>query len=84
MLIGKCIELGLKQVTGEPCLFYTEGIILFFYVDDIVMAYRPEKEAEVEEYVQRFMKMIEIRDIGPLTYFVGVRVIHNIKKRRST
>ena len=75
MLIGKCIELWLKQVPGEPCLLYTEGIILFFYVDDIVMAYRSEKEAKVEEYMQRFMKMIEIRDMGPLTYFLGVRVI---------
>ena len=81
MLIGKCIELGLNQVSGEPCLFYTNGIILFFYVNDIVMVYRLEKKVEVEEYVQRFMKMIEIRDMRSLIYFLGVRVIHDIKAK---
>ena len=45
------------------------------------MAYRPKKEAEVEKYVQRFMKMIEIRDMGPLTYFLGVRVIYKIEEK---
>ena len=27
------------------------------------------------------MKMIEIRDMGPLTYFLGVRVIHKIEEK---
>jgi hypothetical protein len=81
MLTIKCLELGLKQVPGEPCLFTNEdGIILFFYVDDIVMAYRADKEEEIEAYVLRFKEMFEIRDMGALTYFLGVRIIQDNEK----
>jgi hypothetical protein len=33
--------LGLKQVPGFPCLYTNKWLILFVYVDDIVMAFHP-------------------------------------------
>jgi hypothetical protein len=78
MLIIKCLELELKQVFEESCLFTNEDeIILFFYVDDIVMTYRVDKEEEIEVYVLRFKKMFEIRDMSALTYFLGMRIIQD-------
>ena len=34
------IELGLEQIPEEPCLFSNGRIIVFFYVDDIVILAR--------------------------------------------
>ena len=49
----KCTEMGLHQIPGEPCLFTNQnGVILFFYVDDIVIAYRPDQRDEIESYVK--------------------------------
>jgi hypothetical protein len=78
MLIIKCLELELKQVSEESCLFTNEDeIILFFYVNDIVMTYRADKKEEIEVYVLRFKKMFEIRDMSALIYFLEVRIIQD-------
>ncbi|KAJ3454849.1 hypothetical protein MRS44_013449 [Fusarium solani] len=41
-------ELGFKTVPHEPCCMTKGGIIFFFYVDDIVLAYRKERESEIQ------------------------------------
>jgi hypothetical protein len=33
------VKLGLKLVEGFPCLYTSRWLILFVYVDDIVMAF---------------------------------------------
>ena len=40
-------ELGFKEVPQEPCVMLKGGIVVFFYVDDIVFCYRKidEKKA---------------------------------------
>jgi len=40
-------ELGFKEVPQEPCVMLKGGIVIFFYVDDIVFCYRKidEKKA---------------------------------------
>lgn len=73
--------MGLHQIPGEPCLFTNQsGVILFFYVDDIVIAYSPDQRDNVESYVKRLMEMFEIRDLGPIKFFLGVRIIRDWKK----
>ena len=43
-LTAALIDLGLRNIPGEPCLFTNDdGVILFFYVDDIVLLYHPTK-----------------------------------------
>jgi hypothetical protein len=61
---------------GEPCLFINgDGIIMFFYVDDIVFAYRTDRKRAAESYIARLKSMFEMRDMGPIKFFLGVRVI---------
>ncbi len=76
ILTTKCLELGLKPIPGEPCLFINgDGIIMFFYVDDIVFAYRTDRKRAAESYIARLKSMFEMRDMGPIKFFLGVRVI---------
>jgi hypothetical protein len=36
--------LGFQTVPHEPCCLLQDGIIVFFYVDDIVLTYHKQKE----------------------------------------
>jgi len=43
-------NLGLNEVSGQPCLFATDdGILVFFYVDDIVLLCRPEDLSKLDK-----------------------------------
>ena len=75
----KCMELGLYQISEEPCLFINQnGIFLFFYVDDIVFAYKGDRMQLIENYVNKFKRMFEIKNMKILTYFLEVRVIRDV------
>ena len=48
ILSSKCIELGLYQIPGEPCLFTDYNrIFLFFYVD-IAFIFKVERAQDVK------------------------------------
>jgi len=76
-------ELGLREVAGEPCLFVNnEGIIIFFYVDDIVILYRPETLPQLRQPRATLMQKYEMRDLGELSWFLGIRVIRDRSQRK--
>ena len=35
-------KLGLRPISGEPCLYYNNQLIVFFYIDDIYTIYTKE------------------------------------------
>jgi len=44
-------SLGFLTVPHEPCIMIKDGILVFFYVDDIVFAYRKEDTAAAQLWV---------------------------------
>jgi hypothetical protein len=49
LLTVKCLELELKLISNESCLFIDENdIIMFFFVNDLIFAYRPDRENAIE------------------------------------
>ena len=77
-LSRKCMNLRLQQMPKKPCLFTNQnGVILFFYVDDIVVIYRSDQSNRVETYVQQLRNSFEIKDLGRLKFFLGVRILKN-------
>uniref|UniRef100_A0A093UNR6 Retrovirus-related Pol polyprotein from transposon TNT 1-94 n=2 Tax=Talaromyces marneffei PM1 TaxID=1077442 RepID=A0A093UNR6_TALMA len=72
------IELGFEQISEEICLFRNkDGIILFFYVDDVVTLFKPEKEAHAKELWDRLMSKYPARAMGELSWFLGTRIIRD-------
>jgi hypothetical protein len=67
-------KLGLHPVQGFPCLWMNERIILFFYVDDIIMLYHPDYQDEFEKLEQQLVKLYNLRQIGDVKWFLGIRV----------
>jgi hypothetical protein len=75
-------KMGLKPVPGIPCLFTNEKLIVFFYIDDIVVLVRPEDLEAHEEFERALKNRYEIRCLGKLSWFLGIRVIHNEEQRK--
>jgi hypothetical protein len=76
MLITKCIQLGLFSIPEELCLFTNrDEIFMFFYVDDIVFAYRVDKKHAAELLISKLKDIFEMRNLDTLKFFLRVRVI---------
>ena len=73
---------GLKPVAEEPCLYHNDWLIVFFYVDDITAAYRKKDLLKLETFKERLMKRYEIKDLGDLAWFLGIRIIRDRENRK--
>ncbi len=76
MLIIKCIQLRLFFIFEELCVFINRNeIFMFFYVDDIVFAYRVDRQQAVELLISKLKDIFEMRNLGTLKFFLRMRVI---------
>ena len=70
----------------EPCCFIKHGVIIFFYVDDIVVAYRRGTESDngdeaaALEAIQQLNTRYKLTGGGPLQWFLGMEVIRDRAK----
>ena len=53
-------SLGFQPIPHEPCCFAKNGILVFFYVDDIVLAYRKAQESLANELISALKKRYEL------------------------
>jgi hypothetical protein len=76
ILIIKCLEMRLHSISEESCLFINKNeIFMFFYVDDIVFAYRVDKKHAVELLISKLKDIFEMRNLDILKFFLRMRVI---------
>ena len=69
------IQLGLHQVPEEPCLYTNGKIIVFFYVDDIVIL--GQDLDLIHQFKEELLQRYEMRDLGDLSWFLGIRIIRD-------
>ena len=68
----------LHQILDESCLFTDyKKIILFFYVNDIVILFPIYRKSNVETLVQKLYSRFKLRDMKQLIFFLDIRVIRN-------
>ena len=69
-------KMGFAQSPNDPCIYYKnmEGEMLFLrvYVDDIIIA--GKRETNLNEIKRALSGKFEIKDVGELSYFLGVKV----------
>jgi hypothetical protein len=75
-------KLGLRPVQGFSCLWTNDRVILFFYVDDIIMLYHPDYQEEFQKLEQKLVKLYNLRQIGDVKWFLGIRVEHLLASRQ--
>ena len=67
-------ELGLYEVKDAPCLWKNDKLLVFFYVDDIVVLSPPAHTAALDDFERRLLHKYEIRSLGDLEVFCGTKV----------
>src|SRR5262249_38587731 len=70
-------KLGLQAVTEDVCVFHDGKVLVFFYVDDIIMMFRKENQARFKEIKKGLFQAYEIKDLGELRWFLGIQVIRD-------
>jgi hypothetical protein len=69
--------LGFKPVPQEPCCMIQSGIIIFFYVDDIIIAYHRTQEQEAIRIVTQIQGKYLCTGGEDLQWFLGMEVIQD-------
>ena len=87
MLWQECLDkeltgMGFHRISEESCVYIRDGIIVFFYVDDLALLAAKEKREEFEKIKNDLKEIFEIHDQGELKWFMGVRVLRNRKLRK--
>jgi Reverse transcriptase (RNA-dependent DNA polymerase) len=67
-------SLGLLPVPGVNCLFANRQLLVFFYVDDIVVLYHRRATNQFRAFKSVFMSKFELRALGELQWFLGIRI----------
>jgi hypothetical protein len=74
-------SLGLQVVQEDICLFAGDGIIVFFYVDDIIVVNHPRQQERAKELRKRLNSYWELRDMGEAQWFLGIRILRDRQQK---
>lgn len=78
-------DFGLSPVGDEPCMCVSEQskVIVIFFVDGIVVLYFKNHTKEGKAVISGPKTKYELRE-GPLSWFLGMRVLRNKERRTAT
>ena len=80
-LTSTLTNLGFKAVPQEPCIMMRDDILVFFYVDDIVVAYKKERQEQVDKTINQLRKKYQLTGGDDLAWFLGMEVHRDHVKR---
>lgn len=69
---------GLLPIPGIPCLYIKHDLIVFFFVDDIIVACHKRSMHLVSEFELKLASRYTIKRIGVPEYFLGIRILRNM------
>ena len=81
-LVTILLQLGLQKVHGVNCVLTTSWLILFFYVDDIILLYRQEDQEKVNTLLEQLMQRLELRRLAQANWFLGIRILRDRNRRK--
>ena len=81
-LTSSLTELGFKEVPQEPCVMLNEGVVVFFYVDDIVFCYRKKDKEKTQGLIQKLQQEYKMKTLGELKWFLGIHVLRDRRRKK--
>lgn len=81
-LSEKLKSLSFNQIPQEPCIFVRGTIVIFFYVDDIVVAFRKHQRQEALGVMNQIKASYELSGGEQLQWFLGIEVLRNRRDRK--
>jgi hypothetical protein len=79
---GVLKKLGLRQVPEDPCVFVGDGILVFFYVDDILIASHHTARARAQQLERDLEAHWELTDHGEAEWFLNIRIIRDRAQKK--
>ncbi|KJZ68268.1 hypothetical protein HIM_12339 [Hirsutella minnesotensis 3608] len=76
-LSGFFRAIGATRIEEDTCVWIREGVIVFFFVDDIVMMYHKDFTKQWKVVHEALMKEFNIKYLGELRWFLGIEVIRD-------
>ncbi|KAJ3455051.1 hypothetical protein MRS44_013651 [Fusarium solani] len=80
-LTATLTNLGFKPVPHEPCCLLKGGIMVFFYVDDLIVAYEKMNQQVVDWTIGKLREKYQLSGGEPLQWFLGIEVIRDRRQR---
>jgi hypothetical protein len=65
-------RLRFKPILECACLYTNRRIIVFFYVDDIIIMVHPKYYSDFLDFKAKLIVAYKIRDIDELKWFLGI------------
>jgi hypothetical protein len=75
------IEIGFTPVPHEPCCLTHNGILIFSYAGDIVVAYKKDREPLVQKMLQNLKQRFNLDGGNELQWFLGIRITRDRKRK---
>jgi hypothetical protein len=69
--------LGLSQIPESQCLYTNGRLLVFFYVDDVVILYHRSHQSEFQQFKDALLGTYAFKDLGTLKWFLGIRIIRD-------
>lgn len=85
LLVSGYIEsLGWRACVSDPCLFYKRSrsgrlMLLFLFVDDFLVSFHPEDQAEWNESKAKLVERFNTKDMGECKWMLGMQVTRDEK-----
>ena len=74
-------SLGLTAIPGFPCVYVNTWLIMFVFVDDMVMAFHPTNKHLHQEFENTLNMRYNLKSLGQLKWFLGIRVVRDTDAR---
>jgi hypothetical protein len=65
-------RLRFKPILECAYLYINRQIVVFFYIDDIIIMVYPKYYSDFLDFKAKLMAAYEMRDIGELKWFLGI------------
>jgi hypothetical protein len=81
-LSEKLNQYGFKRADEDECLFISKGIILMFFVDDIITLYHRRNKQQFHRFREHFVETYEVREMQKFEWFLGIRILRDRTKHK--
>jgi hypothetical protein len=76
-------NLSLTQIPNTLCLSANKNLIVFFYVDDIVVLVHPSKLDIFKDFEDKLFNQYKLRPMGQLNWFFSIRFARDISQKST-
>lgn len=74
-------ELGFHPVPQEPCIMTKGSVMVFFFVDDIIWAYKKADKEIAKEATEGLKLRYKMTQLGEPKWFLGIHILRNRRNR---